>query len=192
MCGTPCRPWRGPTTAPTTTGPPRGAAYGVWCAATGHTPRTQALTQVSDSFRGTLYSKVLLPDSPRDAVYLAGDVTVRAVDCDGVVTDSLYDLSKLEQKDQYTVFQGGNWARVTVDTGVKNGRHLLLVKDSFANSFVPFLAGDYETITMLDLRFFGDSVEELMDRQGITDVLVLYELSNFAAERDVFKLHAGQ
>ena len=108
--------------------------------------------------------------------------------CDGTVTDSLYDRSKLAEKDQYAVFFGGNWAKVTIDTGVENGRRLLLVKDSFANAFVPFLTEDYETITMLDLRFFAESVPELMAEEGITDVLVLYELSNFAADRNLFKL----
>ena len=120
------------------------------------------------------------------------DVTVRSVDCDGTVTDSLYDMTKLMEKDQYTLFQGGNWAKVTIETGVKNGRHLLLVKDSFANCFVPFLTEDYETITMLDLRYFNDPVEELMAEQGTTDVLILYELSNFAADSNLFKLNDGQ
>jgi len=164
------------------------AAYEAWCAATGHTVREMPLTAVTDSFRGTLYSKVLLPDSARDTISLAETVKVRSVDCDGTVTDSLYDRSKLAEKDQYAVFFGGNWAKVTIDTGVENGRRLLLVKDSFANAFVPFLTEDYETITMLDLRFFAESVPELMAEEGITDVLVLYELSNFAADRNLFKL----
>lgn len=166
------------------------AAYGVWCGATGRTVREMPLTPATDSFRGTLYSKVLLPDSAHDTISLAESVRVRSVDCDGTVTDSLYDRGKLADKDQYAVFFGGNWARVTIDTGVENGRKLLLVKDSFANAFVPFLVEDYETIIMLDLRYFSESVSELMDAEGITNVLVLYELSNFAADRNLFKLNA--
>ena len=164
------------------------AAYEVWCAATGHTIREMPLTAATDSFRGTLYSKVLLPDSAYDSISLAEGVRVRSVDCDGTVTDSLYDRSKLAEKDKYAVFFGGNWSRVTVKTGVENGKTLLMVKDSFANSFVPFLTEDYETIIMLDLRFFAESVEELMAEENVTDVLVLYELSNFASDRNLFKL----
>ena len=167
-----------------------GIAYEAWCAATDHPVRQMPLTAVTDTFRGTLYSKVLLPDSARDTISLAEGVRIRSVDCDGTVTDSLYDRSKLAEKDQYAVFFGGNWAKVTIDTGVENGRRLLLVKDSFANAFVPFLTEDYETITMLDLRFFSESVEELMAQEGITDALVLYELSNFAADRNLFKLES--
>ena len=168
------------------------AAYGVWCEATGHEARSWTPSTATADFRGTLYSKVLLLDAAHDVISMDRDVTVRSVDCDGTVTDSLYDMTKLMEKDQYTLFQGGNWAKVTIDTGVENGRHLLLVKDSFANCFVPFLTGDYETITMLDLRYCNDPVEELMEKQGVTDVLVLYELSNFAADRNLFKLNDGQ
>jgi hypothetical protein len=56
---------------------------------------------------------------------------------------------------------------------------------------VPFLTDDYETIIMLDLRYFSNSVSELMDAESITDVLVLYELSNFAADRNLFKLNTA-
>ena len=168
------------------------AAYGVWCEATGREARSWTPSTATADFRGTLYSKVLLPDAAYDVISMDRDVTVRSVDCDGTVTDSLYDMTKLMEKDQYTLFQGGNWAKVTIETGVENGRHLLLVKDSFANCFVPFLTEDYETITMLDLRYFNDPVEELMAEQGTTDVLILYELSNFAADSNLFKLNDGQ
>ena len=168
------------------------AAYEDWCRATGHEVRSWTPSTATADFRGTLYSKVLLPDAAYDIISIDRDVSVRSVDCDGTVTDSLYDMTKLIEKDQYTLFQGGNWAKVTIDTGVENGRHLLMVKDSFANCFVPFLTGDYETITMVDLRYFNDPLEDLAEQQGVTDLLVLYELSNFAADRNLFKLNDGE
>ena len=164
------------------------SAYGVWCDATGHTRRSMPLTPATDSFRGTLYSKVLLPDSAWDTISLAEGAAVRSVDCGGTVTDSMYDRDKLSEKDKYAVFFGGNWPRVTIDTGVKNGKTLLVVKDSFANSFVPFLTEDYETIIMLDLRSYTDSVSDLIAGENVTDVLVLYEMSNFAADTNLFWL----
>ena len=161
------------------------AAYGVWAAATGHTARSYALTQATDSFRGTLYSKVLLPDSVYDKVYYAPEITVDSVVCDGE-DGALYDLSALERKDKYELFLGGNYGRCVITTGTENGKHLLLVKDSFANSFVPFLTGDYETITMLDLRYFRGSVQELAAEAD--DILVLTEITNLAASGEYFKL----
>ena len=161
------------------------AVYGQWAAATGHTARSYDLTLASDHFRGTLYSKVLLPDSVYDSVYYAPEITVEGVVCDGE-DGTLYDLSALEQKDKYELFLGGNYGKAVITTGAENGRHLLLVKDSFANSFVPFLTGDYETITMIDLRYCRDNMRDLADEA--TDILVLTEMTNFAASADYFKL----
>ena len=161
------------------------AAYEQWATATGHAVRHYDLTLASDRFRGTLYSKVLLPDSVYDSVYYAPEITVGSVVCDGE-DGTLYDLSALERKDKYELFLGGNYGRAVITTGVENGRHLLLVKDSFANAFVPFLTGDYETITMIDLRYYRDSMQTLADEA--TDILVLTEMTNLAASGDYFKL----
>ena len=161
------------------------AVYGQWAAATGHTARSYDLTLASDHFRGTLYSKVLLPDSVYDSVYYAPEITAESVVCDGE-DGTLYDLSALEQKDKYELFLGGNYGKAVITTGVENGRHLLLVKDSFANSFVPFLTGDYETITMIDLRYYRGSMAELAAEAD--DILVLTEVTNLAGSGDYFKL----
>ena len=82
---------------------------------------------------------------------------------------------------------GGNYAKVTIDTGADTGKSLLVVKDSFANSFLPFLVKDYDTITVLDLRYYRDGVQSLADEAD--DVLVLYELTNFAADKNLYKLN---
>ena len=134
---------------------------------------------------GTLYSKVLLPDSVYDSVYYAPEITVESVVCDGK-DGALYDLSALEQKDKYELFLGGNYGQCVITTGTENGKHLLLVKDSFANSFVPFLTGDYETITMIDLRYYRGSMAELAAE--VDDILVLTEVTNLAGSGDYFKL----
>lgn len=164
------------------------AAYTAWCGETGHTAREWPLRQASDSFRGTLYSKVLLPGSAYDDIFLAEDAAIVSMDCDGAVSDSLYDRSRLAEKDQYTVFMGGNHAKAVIQTRAGTGRSLLVVKDSFANSFLPFLTADYDTITVLDLRYCRENVQALAE--GCTDVLVLYELTNFAGDNNLFKLNS--
>ena len=161
------------------------AAYTVWCEENGFDVCEYELRQVSDSFRGTMYSKVLLPGSVYDDIYIAPDITIESMDCDGTVYDSLYDESKLQQKDQYEIFMGGNWSKVVIDTGTDTGRSLLVIKDSFANSFLPFVTEYYDTITVLDLRYCRENVSELA--AGCTDILVLYELSNFASDTNIFR-----
>ena len=112
---------------------------------------------------------------------------VVSVNSDGEMRDSIYSMEALEEKDHYKIFMGGNYAKVVIETGADTGRSLLLVKDSFANSFVPFLTEDYDTITLIDLRHCREEVQTIAD--GCTDVLVLYELTNFTADNNLFKLN---
>ncbi len=162
-------------------------AYEVWCAATGHGVQDWKLEQVSETFRGTLYSQVMLPNSVYDTLSIAPDVKVVSVNSDGEMSDSIYSMEALEEKDHYKIFMGGNYAKVIIETGADTGRSLLLVKDSFANSFVPFLTEDYDTITLVDLRHCREEVQEIAN--SCTDVLVLYELTNFASDNNLFKLN---
>ena len=161
------------------------AAYRRWAEVTGHAVREDALVCATEEFRGTLYSKVLLPDSVYDSVYYAPEIAAESVVCDGK-DGTLYDGDALTRKDKYELFLGGNYGQCVITTGTENGKHLLLVKDSFANSFVPFLLGDYETVTMIDLRYFRGSMAELAAESD--DILVLTEITNLAASGDYFKL----
>jgi len=163
------------------------AAYKLWAQSTGHTARSYNLETVTESFRGTLHSKVLLPDSVYDSIATDQSVTIRSMTCDEETMTSLYVLSALDAKDKYEVFMGGNYAKAVIDTGNDTGRSLLLIKDSFANSFLPFIAADYDTITVLDLRYFREDVQALAKEH--TDILVLYEMTNFASDSNLYKLN---
>lgn len=162
------------------------AAYETWCSLAGtdfDSGRKPVL--LTDAFRGTLYSKVLLDGCAWDSVYapqVNDQVTVTADGEPGAV----YDETKLGQKDKYAVFFGGNYGTVTLEYPASDGGSLLIIKDSFANCFVPFIAEDYSRITMIDLRYFSGSVKELS--QEYDDVLILYGMSEFASDNNIFKL----
>lgn len=44
------------------------------------------------------------------------------------VRDSLYDYDKLEEKDKYAVYLGGNYVEVDICTNLTNGKPLLITK----------------------------------------------------------------
>ncbi|MCR5743899.1 MAG: hypothetical protein K6F92_09320 [Lachnospiraceae bacterium] len=140
-------------------------------------------TSVCDDFLGTLHSRVLLSDAKCDEVFIATEDA--AVSIDGQ-SSTLYHMDALGVKDKYQVFLGGNYGLVELE-GQGNGT-LLILKDSFANCFVPYLLSDYERIIMVDMRFYPASVANLIDTENITDVLVLYELNNFANDKNLAKL----
>ncbi len=166
-----------------------GLAYKAYCEAAGLTYREQALTRLSDCFYGTVYSKTLDASAQPDELWaLAQTPELRVRYDDGEEQSSIYFPENLEKKDQYTYFFGGNWGKVEIQTGASGGRRLLVVKDSFANCFLPYLLGDYEQITLVDLRYYPGSVSQLAQEQGSTEVLILYEMSNLLTDTGIIRL----
>lgn len=131
---------------------------------------------VSDSFNGMLASKsgVNLGEKEQIDIYVPTeedtDLIVDYVD-EGKRSTSLYDSSKLKEKDQYTVFLGGNSSLLDIRTVSTSTKRLLLVKDSFANSFIPFLTPYYREIVVVDPRYYSGTINDLMDSYRISEVL---------------------
>lgn len=168
-------------------------AYEKWAKEAGFTPLSREqfdITLGSDKFYGTLHSKVNVNVEPDD-IYLyeiKKDMKYHLLYNLTDETDTLYDLSQLEGKDKYSVYMGGNNALVEVQTNNKNGRRLLVIKDSFAHSFVPLAVNHYEETFMIDFRYFNGGVEEFVEENKITDVLVLYNTMNFVKDKNLIKL----
>ena len=177
------------------------SAYNVFKNSAGSPDRSRqfgnvsALIQLSDSFHGSLYSKVMCSDTPYDTVDGLspddiGAVTVSIMGRNGVseTRDTCYDMTYLDKKDKYSVFFGGNYGELRIETASGSGRRALVIKDSFANSFVPFMTGNFSEIDMIDLRYFTGDVDQLIHDRGITDIIVLYELSNMLNDENITKL----
>ncbi len=138
---------------------------------------------MTDSFSGTLSASSGFRTSEKDSIYVylpepAVDYTVLYVE-EGQKTASFYTSENLEKKDQYTIFFNGNHPQVKIETANDSKQVLLVIKDSYANCFVPFLAGDYKNIIMVDPRYFTGDLNALMETEGVTDVLYLYNISTF-------------
>jgi hypothetical protein len=148
---------------------------------------------VTTDFYGTTYDKIQRGETA-DTIYkyeLQGADNAVSVDFDDgtMVWDSCYDESCLSGKDKYSFFFGGNTAKIRITTGADNGKCLLLLKDSFSNSFVEFLTQDYEYIYMIDLRYTQDNIYTLMDEMNaehdISDVLVMYNTEKFMQDSNL-------
>lgn len=181
-------------------------AYEVWSEHTGGEAETEdglVKNVVSDKFRGSLYSKILDADSAYDEIWTYGlqkDDAFGSKDCTVTIDekqqlDSIYDDEKLQEKDKYAYFLGGNYGQVHIQNqkaaSKAKGNNLLIIKDSFANSFVPFVTQDYENIYMVDLRYYNGDMKSYLQEHNITDVLVLYNISNFISDRNLHKLTGG-
>lgn len=114
--------------------------------------------KVDNNFYGTLYSKALDPAAKPDKLYAIQTeetANARVTNDNDKLHTGIYDKESLDKKDKYAYFFGGNYGRTDIRTS-STGLKLLVIKDSFANSFVPFLLGDYSHITMIDLRYYNE------------------------------------
>lgn len=133
----------------------------------------------SDSFLGTQYSKAPMFGQRADTLLLyhnpQGNYTVEYME-DGVTVDSLYHYDKLASKDKYGVYLGGNHPLIKITSNADNDERLLVIKDSYAHSLLPFLADSFREIYVADLRYYHQSISALAEETGITRVVFINNL----------------
>jgi hypothetical protein len=88
-------------------------------------------------------------------------------------------MSNLQKKDKYTVFLDSNHPLVKISTNIKNGRKLLVIKDSFANCLIPFLTGHCSEIYVMDPRYYDDNLGELVKSNDIEEALIVFGINSF-------------
>lgn len=168
-------------------------AYRAYCEVLGLDPVTEYETIQSEQlFYGSLYSKAPLFGAQGDEMTLYDiNRTVSVVyDREETTrTDSLYTLSALQEKDQYVAFLDGNHARVDIETDAGTGKTLIVLKDSFAHALVPFFANHYDTIVMLDLRYYNYPLSETLAEHSDADLLITYNVSWLAQDKNLSKLN---
>ena len=94
-------------------------------------------------------------------------------------TATLYNSEALEKKDNYEVFLKGNHPLVKIKTDARNDKTLLIFKDSYANSFIPFLVKDFSNIIVVDPRYYYEDIDKLMEQESVDEVLYLYNANTF-------------
>lgn len=175
-----------------------GAYYGyrVWAESMEMEPWEPEMFEiqtVSREFLGTVYSKVNVPHKP-DSIerYLPKSQPAYEVYYDGAEEpEPMYNLKSLDGKDKYTIYMDGNHGLTEVknpEAAKQTDRKLLIIKDSFANSFAPFAVNHYGETYMVDLRYFNMDVQLFMEEKEITDVLVLYQIPGLAKEKTLSKI----
>ena len=169
-------------------------AYRAWAQAKGNPVREQEdykISTGSEEFFGTLYSKVNIR-MPADTVLLYDDGRSYRVeyDMDGKPYNSMFSMERLSEKDKYMVYLDGNHAFTQIQQQGQNrtGKKLLVIKDSYAHTFVPFLAQDYDEVIMVDFRYNKMPVSTIIENYGITDILVLYNATNFVQDDNLYQL----
>lgn len=150
------------------------------------------VTEIED-FYGTSYAKSGYWMTGADTIELWQNpalehVHIEITDDDigsAVEANSVFDFSYENKADKYPVFLGGNHSLVKITNPGAANRKILLVKDSFANAFAPFLAEQYEEVYLIDLRYSRQrSVSAFITENEIDDVLFLYSTDDLVNDNN--------
>lgn len=106
----------------------------------------------------------------------------------------MYDMEKWDQHNKYDAFLWSN-NDLTIIRSQNNLNHeegkttrILLIKDSYGNSFAPFLTYSYDEVWVVDPRFLMTPMSELMTQNTFDDVLILYNFKSFAEDSNIYTI----
>ena len=169
-------------------------AYSRLCGELGLTPfdlDAHTAVEVPD-FYGTFYSRARTWNAQPDTLTyydLDNPLTIYTVTGPGMPAEGevtgLYDLEKLEVYDKYAAFLHGNNGLSRVE-GDGEGS-ILVVKDSYANSLVPFLTANYAAVDVVDLRNYNYGLDALIEANGYDAILLLYSFDSFKADPYLYR-----
>ena len=146
--------------------------------------------EVANNFRGSMVLKagVKLPWDELDKIYvpdrISNDNFAVVVnrgygDEDGV----MFDTSALSTTDKYRYFQGGDMPLMAI--GSTGEGSALVVKDSFCNTLLPYLARDYKTTYVTDLRYNRQSQAQYARDMGVDEIILVYGLDSLCNEYSI-------
>ena len=169
-------------------------AYEAFCKELGLTPfdRSAHTAETAENFYGTHYSKARTWNAEPDTITwydLQNKLTIWNVTGPGQPAEGtetgLYDTEKLKVYDKYAMFLHGNNGLSRVE-GDGTGK-ILVIKDSYANSFVPFLTANYAAIDVVDFRNYNYGLDQLIAANDYDAILVLYSYSSFTSDPYLYR-----
>ena len=169
-------------------------AYQQLCGALSLTPFDPAAhtALTAENFYGTHYSKARTWNAVPDTITyydLPNALTIYTVTAPGQPaegeTTGLYDTDKLSVYDKYAMFLHGNNGLSRVQ-GNGSGR-ILVIKDSYANCFVPYLTANYADIDVVDFRNYNFGLDQLIADNDYDQILVLYSFDSFKSDPYLYR-----
>lgn len=110
------------------------------------------------------------------------------IERNGSFEEVMIDKEKLKKNyfdiNTYVSYIGGDFAFNRIHNNVKkNGQKILLLRESFSCTLLPFLSMGIEDITAIDLRHYDEmSLKELLDKNKFDLVVIAYNPSGFSEE----------
>lgn len=169
------------------------AGYRAYCdniGITGSTLKDYSSKSLTNDFHGTLSAKVNRFNEKGDEIIIYennnADLTVTYADTKESFK-TLYNYDYLEKRDKYSLFLDNLHPLVTIEnSNSSTDRVLMIIKDSYANCMIPFLASDFNTIYVFDTRYYKEGPGGFFEEHPeITDVLILYNMNTIDTDTGI-------
>ncbi|MGN0595357.1 MAG: DHHW family protein, partial [Hominimerdicola sp.] len=102
-----------------------------------------------------------------------------------ITAKSVYFKSALKTSQKTNIFiQGDNYEKAVITTSLEDAPKLLIIKGSYANTFVPFLTAHYSQITMIDPQAMaerGETLAQLAFMEDYDQILILCDISEYCS-----------
>lgn len=133
-----------------------------------------------DGFVGTMYGYTnaeVLKKNPDYVEYFWPQTEASGKYYSGVDMTDGRDLriitTEVSNTNKYLAFIQGDNPLVKIDTQTKNGRSIIVIKESYGNALVPFLVDSYETVYVVDPRKIDMNIADFVNAHGIQEVLAI-------------------
>lgn len=159
----------------------------------GYTPYQQGdfvKDTLTDDFYGTSWSKASIGSIEPDIIErysVAGVEATVEFPLEGKSMSGMYSADKLAKKDKYSVYLDGNHGLTVIHSNCGSGRSIALLKDSYAHSIAPFLANHFDSIYLVDMRYYNDDFVRYLGELGVKDMLVLYNADTFNTDTNLVR-----
>lgn len=195
-------------------------AYEAYCTEKGLTPVPLDSLEANyvEDFYGTFYNKAKKPgsisdtitwydvpvesctfsidDVPQNAATIAKGTLLEEEGMTMLSVDTMCDTEKFDTRDKYAALMWGNPGIMKIKSSHnldhQDGKtsRLLLIKDSYANSMIPYLTYNYDEIYVIDLRYFPlkQKFGEFLLSHEFSDIFVMYNFSTFISDDGVVYL----
>jgi hypothetical protein len=137
---------------------------------------------VTEEFLGTAESRTAIDGITPDSITLFrydGDDDYYIYSHASSKELPLYDFTALDKKDKYQIFLGGNHAFLSIEKKQLSRPRLLIIKDSFANAMLPFLAVDFD-LDVIDPRYSSAPVSKLIGAKKYDGIIFIFGADTLA------------
>ncbi len=157
-------------------------AYEKFCAEKGIIPNSRDDYEIREfnNFVGSFYSfgnqAAVLAENPDTitAYTPKGTNAMTYTDRDGMTWEweVVADAATYDRGSKYSCFIGGdNPYSVIQNPGIQDGSSCVVIKESYGNAFVPFLVDHYQTVHVVDYRYFAGSIPQFVEQNNVQDVI---------------------